>query len=207
MTLEYPKEAKNTAGNACYADEKKYVPTNIAFHPSDGSFYVADGYGSNYIHHYDKDGNYLRTWGGTGSGEGELKCPHGIGCDMRDAGNPMIVVADRSNVRLQYFTLEGKYLSMVTAELRHPCHFDQRDGELLIPDLHGRVTIFDKDNKLVVHLGDNPDPKKRGNNHVPDDQRVAGQFCSPHGAIWDMAGNIYVGEWLFDGRVTKLRHV
>jgi len=44
MTLDYPKDAKDAAGNPCYADEKKYVPTNIAFHPTDGSFYVADGY-------------------------------------------------------------------------------------------------------------------------------------------------------------------
>jgi hypothetical protein len=91
--------------------------------------------------------------------------------------------------------------------LRHPCHFDQRNGDLLIPDLHGRVTIFDKDNKLVVHLGDNVDPKKRGDHNLAVEQRVAGQFVTPHGAIWDRAGNIYVGEWIVGGRVTKLKHV
>ena len=31
----------------------KYNPTNVAFCP-DGSFFVADGYGSNWIHKYDK---------------------------------------------------------------------------------------------------------------------------------------------------------
>jgi hypothetical protein len=121
----------------------------------------------------------VRTWGGTGSDAGQLKCPHGIWCDTRDANNPQLVVADRSNVRLQYFTLDGKYVSTVTHELRHPCHFDQRNGELLIPDLHGRLTIFDRENNLVTHLGDNPDPKQRGNNGVPKEQLKPGIFCSP----------------------------
>jgi DNA-binding beta-propeller fold protein YncE len=209
----YPKEALDAKGQPLYQPnekhtaEQRYAPTNIAFHPTDGSFYVADGYGSNFIHHYDAKGNYIRTWGGTGADAGQMKCPHGIWCDTRDPSNPRIVVADRANVRLQYFTLDGKYLSLVTDELRHPCHFDQRGDELLIPDLLGRVTIFDKNNKLVIHLGDNPDIKKRANNQVPRDHRVAGQFCSPHQAIWDRAGNIYVAEWLFDGRVTKLTKV
>src|SRR5947207_11987098 len=125
--LEYPKDAKNAAGQPCYASAEKYSPTNIAFAPGDnaGDFYVADGYGSNYIHHHNGKGEHIRTWGGTGSDAGQLKSPHGIWCDTRDANNPMLIVADRSNVRLQYFTLDGKYVSMITHELRHPCHFDQ----------------------------------------------------------------------------------
>jgi hypothetical protein len=209
LDLAYPKDATNAARQRCYPDESKYVPTNIAFAPGDngGDFYVADGYGSNYIHHYTAIGEYVRTWGGAGSAPGQLKCPHGIWCDTRDREHPKLVVADRANVRLQYFSLDGAFLSVVTDELRHPCHFDQREDELLIPDLKGRVTIFDKDNKLVVHLGDNPVEKWRANNGVPQDQLLPGQFCSPHQAIWDRAGNIYVVEWLKYGRVTKLRHV
>ena len=211
--LEYPKDARNAKGEPCYADDDKkpaaakYSPTNIAFAPGDngGDFYVADGYGSNYIHQYNGKGEYIRTWGGTGTDVGQLRCPHGIWCDTRDPSKPQLVVADRSNVRLQYFTLDGQYVSTISHELRAPCHFDQRNGELLIPDLHGRLTIFDKDNKLVIHLGDNPNPKLRGNNAVPQDELRPGVFCSPHQAIWDRAGDIYVVEWLKYGRVTKLQ--
>jgi hypothetical protein len=204
--LGAPKEATNAKGEPCYPNPDKFVPTFIAFAPGDnGDFYVADGYGSNYVHRYSADGKYKSTFGGTGSGDGELKCPHGIWCDTRDASNPLILVADRSNVRLQWFTLDGKYVKQVRDELRHPCHFDQREGDILIPDLHGRVTIFDKDNKLVTHLGDNPDPQKRGKHDVKQADLVPGQFVTPHGAIWDRAGNIYVAEWLPYGRVTKLR--
>ena len=110
-------------------------------------------------------------------------------------------------IRLQWFTLDGKYIKTVTDELRDPCHFDQQGTDILIPDLNGRVTIFDKDNKLVTHLGDNPDPAKRRNHGVPKEELTPGDFCTPHGAIWDRAGNIYVAEWLPYGRVTKLRRV
>lgn len=200
----YPKDAKNDKGQPCYPDPNRFVPTNIAFHPSDGSFYVTDGYGNAYVHHYDAKGNYLSTFGGDGTEEGKFKCPHGITVDNRDSSNPRILVADRANHRLQYFTLDGKFLSMVTEELRLPCHFDFREGNVLIPDLQGRLTIFDKDNKLVTHLGDNANPAFRANNGVPDTSRIPGQFCSPHQSIWDHDGNIYCVEWLFDGRVTKL---
>ena len=32
-------------------------------------------------------------------------------------------------------------------------------------------------------------------------------FISPHSACWDKDGNIYVVEWVNDGRITKLRHI
>jgi hypothetical protein len=206
--IGYPKDAKNAAGQPCYEGDKKYVPTFIAFAPGEnGDFYVTDGYGSNYVHRYNIKGEYQSTFGGTGNGEGQLACPHGIYCDTRDAANPTILVADRSNHRLQWFTLDGKYIKTVTDELRDPCHFDIMGTDVLIPDLNGRVTIFDKDNKLITHLGDNPDATKRRNHGVKKEDLTAGDFCTPHGACWDKAGNIYVTEWLPYGRVTKLRRV
>ena len=204
-----PTEAKNAKGEPCYGEGKgRYVPTFIAFAPGDaGDFYVADGYGSSYVHHYNVKGEYQSTFGGKGKADGQLDCPHGIYCDTRDAANPTILVADRSNHRLQWFTLDGKHVKTVTEELRDPCHFDIMGTDVLIPDLQGRVTILDKDNKLITHLGDNPDPAKRRNHGVKKEQLTAGDFCTPHGACWDKAGNIYVTEWLPYGRVTKLRRV
>ena len=210
FSLDFPKEAVNAEGKPCYdAANPKYSPTNIAFGP-DGSFYVADGYGSFYIHQYTQDGKYIRTFGGNGTTDGQLRVPHGSWCDTRDAASPSIVVADRSNERLQWFTLDGKHVKTLRPEgnaYRHPCHFDQREGMLLLPGLHGRVSILDKDNKVVAVLGDNTDAGQRGKNNVGPDKRKPGVFVSPHGAAWDKAGNIYVTEWVSDGRVIKLRPV
>ncbi len=192
-----------------YADESQYIPTNIAFAPN-GDFYVADGYGQHWIHHYNPQGEYVRSWGGKGSEPGRLNCPHGVWVDTRH-GEPRVVVADRANVRLQYFTLDGRHIGFVTDDLRHPCHFRIRGTDLLIPDLYGRVTIFDRDNRLVTHLGIDcevePWIRVEGYPNLPHDQRMVGKFISPHDACWDSRGDLYVVEWVSDGRVTKLRHV
>ena len=82
-------------------------PTNVAFAP-DGGFYVSDGYGSNYIHEYDKDAKWVRTFGGTGDGPGQYKTPHGLWLDNRPGREVELVVADRANARLQYLTLDGQ---------------------------------------------------------------------------------------------------
>lgn len=201
--IEFPKDCEAYKGKP-----DKFVPTNVAIMPN-GDFYVADGYGMSYVHQYSqKDGKpeYVRSWGGNGKEPGKMSCPHGIWIDTRN-GDPKIVVADRSNVRLQYFTLDGKHISFVTEELRHPCHFDDYKGELLVPDLRGRVTLFDKNNKLITHLGDNVDPKKWAGNGVPQKDWVDGQFIAPHGACYDKDGNIFVAEWVVPGRVTKLKRI
>ena len=186
-----------------YKGENEYIPTNVAIAP-DGTVFVADGYGRNYIHIYRPDGTYVRTFGGSGKAPGHMRTPHGLMVDTRGT-EPLLVVADRSNARLQYFTLEGKHVKFVTEELREPCHFHQRGDLLLIPDLKSRVTLFDRNNKLVAHLGDGGDYKG-----VRDKAREAftpGKFVAPHSAIFDSHGNIFVVEWVEVGRVTKLRKV
>lgn len=209
MELDYPKLARDVKDGKVVPDYNgpaHYVPTFIAL-PPNGDFYVTDGYGSNYVHRYNLKGEYIQSWGGKGTEPGKMNCPHGIWCDTREPENPMIVVADRANVRLQWFTLDGKLIKIMDKDLRHPCHFSQRGTDLLIPDLKGRVTIIDKDDNLITQLGDNPNPKQWGNNGVKQRDLVAGDFCTPHGATWDHLGNAYIVEWLPYGRVTKLRRV
>lgn len=206
---EFPKEAHDAAGHPCYPDGKGFVPTNIAFGKG-GEFYVADGYGKSFIHHYTASGEWLGTWGGAGKADGQLQCPHGIWVDTREEGRSLVLVADRGNERLQWFTLDGRHVKTVASAdhvYRHPCHFDQRGDTLLLPGLHGRVSILGADNQPVAILGDNTNGGQRGRNNVLAPQRHVGVFVSPHGACWDRAGNIYVTEWVADGRIIKLRHV
>ena len=74
------------------------------------------------------------------------------------------------------------------------------------PDLHGRVTLIDKRNEVIEHLGDSNAPE--WNNPLRTQPRTAfipGQFICPHGACFDHEGNIFVVEWVEVGRVSKLR--
>src|SRR5262245_27550238 len=196
-----------------YKDKYEYRPTNVAFAP-DGGFYVADGYGGGfkgaYVHRYDKAGNYVKTFGAPGKEPGQMNTPHGIWLDDRKGREPQVVVADRANARLQYFTLDGGHVGIVN-EVLFPAHFDIRGDVLLVPDLHARVSLFDRDNKPIVHLGDDPAWRKK----VLDGFKVrgqpaewqAGKFVHPHDACFDKDGNIYVAEWVATGRVSFLRKV
>jgi hypothetical protein len=192
-----------------YTTVEQFSPTNVAFAP-DGGFYVADGYGSNYVHQFDKDGKWVRTWGGTGKAPGKMQTPHGIWLDDRKGREPSVVVADRANARLQYFSLDGKHLGFVEG-LLYPAHFDIRGDVLMVPDLHARITLFDKDNKPIVQLGDDEEWRKKvlAGFKVRQDpkQWIDGKFVHPHDACFDAAGNILVAEWVQTGRLSKLRKV
>jgi DNA-binding beta-propeller fold protein YncE len=196
---DYPKES------GVYQKADEFKPTGIAFAPN-GEFYVTDGYGKSYVHQYNNSGVYVRSWGGSGTEAGKLKQPHGIWVDTREK-TPRVLVADRANHRLQFFSLDGNFLSMVTEDLRLPSNFHQRGQDIVIADLQGRVTIVDRLNKVITHLGDNEDASLRGQNPVPPDKWKDGQFISPHCVRWDSSGNLYVAEWLSTGRITKLKRL
>jgi hypothetical protein len=194
---------------AIYKGDMKYSPTNVAF-GADGGFYIADGYGSHFIHQYDKEAKWVRTWGGEGTEPGKMKTPHGLMLDNRPGREPTLVVADRANARLQYFTLDGKHLSF-NADVSFPAHFDIRGDVLLCPDLHARVTLFGKDNKVITHLGYDPDWTKKALAEFKMREQPAtwenGRFVHPHDACFDKDGDIFVVEWVKTGRVTKLAKV
>jgi hypothetical protein len=187
----------------------RYSPTNVAFSP-DGGFYVGDGYGSNYIHQYDKDAKWVRTFGGTGTAPGQFQTPHGLWLDDRPGREPQLVVADRANHRLQYLALDGQPKS-AGYDVSFPAHFDIRGDILLLPDLHARVTLFDKDNKVIVHLGHDPEWTKQVLDgfkiRTQPDRWPDGRFIHPHDACFDKDGNIFVAEWVQPGRVSFLRRV
>jgi hypothetical protein len=129
--------------------------------------------------------------------------PHGNMIDLRDPSKPVLLVADRGNQRIVRYTLDDKPIDVVAGTLQ-PCHFHEHKGNIVVPDLASRVTILDKDNKVVAHLGEG----LVGNPPRTTDDRskfVPGQFVNPHGACFDHAGNIFVAEWVEIGRVTKLR--
>ena len=204
-----------------YKDKKEFKPTGIAFAPN-GEFYVTDGYGANYVHRYNAKGEYVSSWGGKSTKQkkddgttvdlmedGKFNTPHAIIVDARGK-TPTVLVTDRANHRLQWFSLEGKHLKTLPGDgdlLRLPATLHIRGTDLVVGDLSGRVSIFDKDNKLVTHLGDNVDPKRRATNKVPRDGWLDGQFIAPHGVTWDKMGNLYVEDWMAIGRIVKLKRI
>lgn len=203
FSLGYPRQSEFYKLDAEGKPATKYSPTNLAVAPN-GDIFVGDGYGSSYINQYNSRGEFLRTFGGKGSAPGQLATPHGIMLDSRGK-TPILVVADRSNNRLQNFSLDGTHVGFVSG-VNMPCHFDEHRGVLLVPDLAARVTLLDRDNKVIVHLGQGGDDWK-DLRKLPRESFIPGKFICPHGACFDHEGNIFVVEWVEVGRVTKLRKV
>lgn len=189
-----------------YDAEKKFVPTETAVAPN-GHVYVADGYGQPWVHQYTAQAEYVRSFGGKGSELGKLDNPHGIMIDKRGS-EPLVLVADRGNSRLQYFTLDGKAVKVTEGMLRQPCTIVSYGDELYIPDLHSRLTILDKNDELITHVGERENGWQiPGWPNIAHELRQVGNFTSPHGMHVDGKGNIYVVEWISDGRITKLARV
>lgn len=192
-----------------YSKKEEFKPTGIAFAPN-GEFYVTDGYGQQYVHRYNAKGEHISSWGGKGKEDGKFNTPHAIIVDTREK-TPTVLVTDRANHRLQWFSLEGRHLRTLDGVendlLRLPATLHIMGSDLAVGDLAGRVTILDRRNRLITHLGDNIDPKKRATNRVPSSEWLDGQFIAPHGICWDRAGNLYVEEWMAVGRIVKLKRV
>ena len=193
-----------------YGKGHKFSPTNIAFGPG-GGFYVADGYGSHYVIEYDAEGSVQGYFGGAGSDSGKFQTPHGIWWDNRPGRTPALLVCDRANARLQYFSAAGEYLGVVD-DVLFPADIDTRGSVMVVPDLHARITLFDKANRVIAHLGDDPQWRQKV---LADDLALRrqpqrwenGRFIHPHDACFDRAGNLYVAEWVATGRINFLRHV
>lgn len=87
--------------------------------------------------------------------------------------------------------------------MKNPDHIDVRGDLLLIADLHARVTLLDKDNQVITHLGFDPAWIDRVLNKGGQGGLVMrtkpetwedGRFIHPHDACFDRDGNILVVE-------------
>lgn len=92
-------------------DETHFArPTDVAFLP-DGTFFVSDGYTNSRVVKFDKDGNYLTSWGMRGNPPNEtrpgyMNTVHAIVTDKQRR----VYVSDRANNRIQIFDENGKFL-------------------------------------------------------------------------------------------------
>jgi hypothetical protein len=182
-----------------------YRPTAIAVGP-DSRLYVADGYGASVIHVYSAERKYLKTIGTKGEGDGQFKTCHGLALDTR-FGAPLLLVCDRENKRLVHLDLEGNFVRTVTTGLRRPCAVSIKGDFVAVAELEGRVVVVDKTGAIVATLGDNPDQKQWAAFKLAPEHWRDGIFIAPHGLAFDREGNLFVQDWNFAGRFTKLKRV
>lgn len=163
------------------------LPTDFALGP-DGEMYISDGYGNARIHKYSPDGALIKSWGKPGTGPGEFDLPHCVRVDPRNR----VMVADRENNRIQFFTLDGEYIEEWGDLLQPDTIFIDDEDLVYIAELGQRVSIMTLDGELVSQWS-----SERGST-------VPGEFLAcPHGIWLDSHGDIYVGEVQADARLQK----
>jgi sugar lactone lactonase YvrE len=195
LTIDAPKE------NDLYPKSEQFVPTEVAVMPG-GDFYVADGYGLQYVLHYDVTGKLIGYFGGRGEGEEKLDNAHGVCIDSRN-GNPSLLVTDRTRNCFKMYTLDGQLLGMIKLPGACVCR-PVIKGEhiyaavLRSPDLSaektGFVTIIDKQNRVVSNLG-GTEPAYDPAGVLQPMAQADKIFVHPHDVCVDRDDNIYVAQW------------
>lgn len=191
---------------AKYPDMTKYHPTGTATLP-DGDFFIADGYGSSFIHYFDPKGRYISSFGGEGLAPENLKTPHGLWIDNR-SGKPQLMVCDRDHNMLKWFSIQGKFLrGFSLGELEKdaepiaaaPCNIapfgasDRFKGHLAIACLRGMILVLDGADRIVSVVG--------GMAPVYKDYKLQPlevfnyTLTHPHDVYVDSAGALYVAQW------------
>jgi sugar lactone lactonase YvrE len=87
-------------------------PTDVAW-DSQGNIYITDGYVNSRVAKYDKDGNWVKSWGSKGNGPSQFNLPHSLAIDKDDN----IYVGDRTNHRIQVFDTDGNFKRMFEIDI------------------------------------------------------------------------------------------
>ncbi|MCC2672738.1 MAG: hypothetical protein K0Q72_5210 [Armatimonadetes bacterium] len=197
-TMGYPEASGK------YTKAEEFNPTNVVA-LRDGTIFVADGYGKNWIHKYDKDRKYLLSFGGQGASpaeDGKFNRCHGLAVDRRGE-KPMLIVCNRESGRVEQWDTDGNLVKILQRGLRMPAAAHVAGDYVAVAELQGRVTILGKDNSIVAQVGDNPTAGQRANFGLEPAMWTDGICNSPHGVTFDRAGNLIVSEWSKFGRIHK----
>jgi len=166
-----------------------------------GDIFLIDGYASDKILIFDKDGKFKASTAGKGE-PWKFSTAHKFAFDYR-FDPARILVCDRSNDRLVHLTLDGEFIGVYATGIARPCTVDFHGENVAVAQLAGGVSILDKDGKVLTKLGANDDPKQSNTNGVEPKDWREGITTSPHGVTFDKDGNIVTTEWNQWGRLIR----
>ncbi len=156
-------------------------PNDIVLAPN-GDFFVSQGHspgpgkGDPRVLKFDKNGNFIKTWGGKGTEQGKFDVAHGMAMDAKG----QLWVTDRENQRIQIFDQDGKFIREVKyAGL--PAALDiGKQYIYMVNGFTGQVLRMDLDGKVLAVTG------KAGNG--------VGEFGEAHFIAVSPKGEIYVAD-------------
>ena len=175
------------------------VLTGVDVAPN-GDIYVTDGYASDFIHRFDKNGKYLSSFGGKAAPY-SFNTLHKLAIDTRFEPARIIGV-DRANNRVVHMSLTGEFLGVVAKDLLLPAAVAISGDHAVIGELNGRVTLLDKTGAVAARVGANTE-QGTGTNKIPPAQWKTGLVLSPHGVALNDKGDLFVAEFNSFGRVHR----
>ena len=197
-------EIKSPIAEGIYTDKLKWVPTETAVAPN-GDLYIADGYGSQFFLQYDRNGKFIRKFGGAGQGDDQFSTAHGIAVDRRGGKEPTLMCTSRGHNSFKRFTMDGNYLETIFLPGAFVCR-PVIHGENLYAGVcwsrlkyleqtnnSGFVTILDKNNKVVSNPGGTAPEYRDGTLQLMVQKEPVFKHC--HDVCIDQDENIYVCQW------------
>ncbi len=155
-------------------------PNDIAI-GRNGDLFVVQGHtpgamGDPRVLKFDKNGKFIKSWGGKGKEPGKFDVAHGIAIDAKG----LLWVTDRENQRIQVFDADGKFIR----ELKYaglPCSLDIGSQYIyMVNGFAGQVLRMDLDGKVLAATG------KPG--------KGIGEFGEAHVIAVSPKGEIYVAD-------------
>jgi len=166
-----------------------------------GDIYVVDGYGTSWVFVFDAAGKFKKQFGGPVEPFNLANC-HKIHIDTRFQP-ARVFLCDRGNKRIMHATLEGELMGVIATGLRNPSSASFHGDYVCIAEIAGRVSVWDKEGKMVAALGTNDTPGQSNTPRVPPADWRENTVTSPHGITFDAKGNILETEWNQFGRVLR----
>ena len=176
-------------------DELLNTPCDVVT-DDDGNIYVGDGHGGQSpdappgtvarIVKFDRNGRFITSWGGLGSGPGEFRTPHALDIDSRGR----LVVGDRGNNRLQIFERDGTYIEELKQFSRPSGIYITDDDTIYVADSESEFDeVRNPGWKPAIRVGSLRDGIAR----FLLDGTVAAypDGSNPEGVAVDAAGNVY----------------
>ena len=194
LTIDAPLDA------GIYTKPEEFVPTETII-DANGDIFIADGYGAQYILHYDSNGKLKNHFGGRGEGDIHLDNAHGICFDTRNNSHSLLIT-DRTRNCFKRFTKEGDLIEVIKLPGACVCRPVIKDDHLYAAVLRspnmdaagtGFVTILDKNNKVVSNIGGSEPQYVDG--VLQPMLQTDKIFVHPHDVCVDRDDNIYVAQW------------
>jgi len=191
-------------------------PADLAVDPANGDVYIADGYGNHRVVVFDKNGNFLRQMGGTGTGAGQFAFVGGGHPHCVVLGKDGLVYAcDRGNDRINVFQKDGTFVRAIPIVPGTGAGGLGLSGSAWDVDFSpdaAQTFMYESDgSNEIMWIMDHAAAMNGGQNTILGGfggyGHQAGAFTFLHMMAIDSKGNLYAGETVGGRRIQKFTRV